>query len=261
MFYPLEITVYLKSPLLYQTRKPIFPLCLDSLLTWAAAIEKKGLRALSPAPEALEEIKLPLKQSGDKYRYYHASAMMLPTGQENPEPICVDNYSWVRSQSWVDYGGKYIEKARKKLVINKGRGHERAFSEENILVNASYVKFYAMGDPYEVGRLLGYITHLGSRRNIGGGKIYSVEISRAREDYGVIGPSEHPTRPVPVDEIKGSPLWFKTQATYKAPYWDVRETTLCYMPLPEQWCPTSMLPSRLLADPKKRYQIKKPATS
>lgn len=253
---PFEVTVYLKTPLLYPTRRPLYPLCLDSVLAWAAAVEKRGSAALTPSAENLEDIALPLAQSGTVRKYYRASALTLPTGLEQPGAVSVHRCAWVRSQSWLNYGARYAKGAA-KLAVETGRGQMRPYSDELIAVTTPYVKFYGVGDPKEVARLFRLIPQLGARRAIGGGEIYSVRISPAPADYSVIGPDGYPARPVPVEEIEGSPLWFRGEATYRPPYWDVRQSTLCYLPLPERWCPTAILPSRLLVNPGERRRRKK----
>lgn len=243
---PFEITVFLKTPLMYQTRRPLYPLCLDALLTWAAAVERKGRAALGPSAESLEEIPLPLKESGRKQRYYHASAIQLPPAMEKPGAVTLDSFVWVRSaSSWLRYGSKYLKTGLTDNISLKS-GETRQFQEEYLTVTTPYVKFYGNGDIKEVSRLMKFLTNIGARRGIGGGEIHSFKIVPVEKDRSVIDHNGYPARPIPVGEIDGREDWFRTDATYRPPYWDVSKADICYMPPPERWCPTAVLPYRVL---------------
>jgi CRISPR type IV-associated protein Csf3 len=256
---PFEITVFLKTPLLYHTRRPLYPLCLDALLTWAAAVEKRGQAALGPSAENLEEIPLPLRESGRKKKYYHASAVLLPVAMEKPGAVDLDNFVWVRSLSWMSYGGQYVKNWQRSLNgVNPRSGAMRQFQEELLSVTAPYVKFYGYGDIDETARLMGFLTNLGARRAAGGGEIHSFRIVPVERDYSVIGHDGYPARPIPVSEIDGRDDWFRTDATYRPPYWDVSRADICYMPPPERWCPTAVLPFRVLGRAKE-YRYRKVA--
>jgi len=157
--------------------------------------------------------------------------------------------------SWLHYGSKYLKTGLTDNIKLKS-GQTRLFREEYFTITVPYLKFYGNGNIEKVARLMKLITCIGTRRAIGGGEIHSFKITSTKEDRSIVDHNGYPARPIPVGEIDEQKDWFRTDATYRPPYWDVSKSDICYMPPMERWCPTAVLPFRMLSNHKNR-QVKK----
>lgn len=91
------------------------------------------------------------------------------------------------------------------------------------------IEWYATGVPEAVLAALRHVPFIGKRRTAGYGEVDQWEVEPGDLD-GVSGYLDEPLRPVPVDRWNLGGDWIPVEAAWKAPYWDVRNRTKCYVP-------------------------------
>lgn len=91
------------------------------------------------------------------------------------------------------------------------------------------IEWYATGNPEEVLAVLKDVPFIGKRRTAGYGEVIRWEVEPGDLD-GVSGYLDEPLRPIPVDRWKLGGDWIPVEAAWKAPYWDVRNRTKCFVP-------------------------------
>ncbi len=93
----------------------------------------------------------------------------------------------------------------------------------------SYIEWYATGHGELVLDALKDVPFIGKRRTSGYGEVLSWQVEPGELD-GLCGYLGEPLRPVPVDRWNHGGDWVPVEAAWKAPYWDVRSRTKCYVP-------------------------------
>lgn len=93
-----------------------------------------------------------------------------------------------------------------------------------------FVEWHAIGDPEAVLNVLKDVPCIGKRRVAGYGEVDRWELSQSELD-GVSGYMNEPLRPVPVERWVHGGDWIPVEAAWKAPYWEVRNRTKCYVPI------------------------------
>lgn len=218
---PLKITITLNTPVV--TGK--HPICLDGVLNRALALDLWGSAALDMDTSNLPDLPLPLKKSGFKKEYYHASIMFYKYG-------VYDNSTWYKT---ADYKDQHLEDPDDKTKVDIGRGYFKSCNITMTHLNDDKVYFYANGDKDEIKRLLKLITHLGKKSSQGYGRIGKIEITMEDKDKSVFCDNKL-MRPVPLSELKDSKVdMYKIVTSYKPCYFDIRNTTLCGVPTPDLW--------------------------
>ena len=93
-----------------------------------------------------------------------------------------------------------------------------------------FVEWHAVGDPEAVLNVLKDVPCIGKRRVAGYGEVGRWELQQSELD-GVSGYMNEPLRPVPVERWVHGGDWIPVEAAWKAPYWEVRNRTKCYVPI------------------------------
>ena len=93
-----------------------------------------------------------------------------------------------------------------------------------------FVEWHAIGDPEAVMDALKDVPYIGKRRVSGYGEVDRWELGESELD-GVCGYLNEPLRPVPVERWVNGGDWIAVEAAWKAPYWEVRNRTKCYVPV------------------------------
>ena len=93
-----------------------------------------------------------------------------------------------------------------------------------------FVEWHAIGDPEAVLNVLKDVPCIGKRRVAGYGEVDRWELQQSELD-GVSGYMNEPLRPVPVERWVHGGDWIPVEAAWKAPYWEVRNRTKCYVPI------------------------------
>lgn len=94
---------------------------------------------------------------------------------------------------------------------------------------ASAVEWYATGNMQQVLEVVSHVGFIGKRRASGFGEVTSWEVEEGELD-GLVGYNNEPLRPVPTDRWLEGGDWIPVEAAWKAPYWDTRNRTKCFVP-------------------------------
>ena len=72
------------------------------------------------------------------------------------------------------------------------------------------------------------VPFIGKKRTAGYGQVDKWEVVESDLD-GIVGYANEPLRPIPVDRWEYGGDWVPMEAAWKAPYWEVRNRTKCYV--------------------------------
>lgn len=117
-----------------------------------------------------------------------------------------------------------------KIKVNQG--YYKDFIINLPAVYTKQVTFYTNADKSELKRLLKHLTCIGKKTSIGGGKIRKTVITNTDSDYSFYKDGEI-MRCIPVKYTKKIPLKPGTTysiQSYKPPYWDNKNKTMCLTP-------------------------------
>jgi hypothetical protein len=94
---------------------------------------------------------------------------------------------------------------------------------------ATAIEWYATGQMLDVLDIVKDIVAIGKRRVVGYGEVKLWEAELGEID-GLVGFADEPLRPVPTVRWHLSHDFVPVEAAWKAPYWDVRNRTKCFVP-------------------------------
>lgn len=94
---------------------------------------------------------------------------------------------------------------------------------------AQAVEWYGTGHSDEVLAALKEVRFIGKKRSAGYGEVIRWEVEPGDLD-GVVGFASEPLRPLPTERWTHGGDWVPVEAAWKAPYWDVRNRTRCFVP-------------------------------
>ena len=215
-----KIRFFLITPIASWSQKPLFPLYLDSILSYAW-LKGRGYNK-TPAElhdDELIEVDLPLKKEQvDGKEYWAASAMFTPKGSYVVPAYITKHADWRQAVTLLA-GGQF--------AYETGKGWMRAYQEPYWLLCASYLDFYVHGDIDKVIDLLTLIKTIGylsGKRHAGYGRINKIAITPSSEDRSMWY-NGMPTRlSVGIRQNQG----YLAVQGYTAPYWHpARQTLLC----------------------------------
>jgi hypothetical protein len=129
---------------------------------------------------------------------------------------------------------KYAEMQGAKKMNDLRIGLARQREAGNILNDypARYtpvVEWHAVGDAEAVFEVLKRVPFIGKRRAAGYGEVDEWSILESDLD-GIVGYANEPLRPIPVERWPHGGNWVPEEAAWKAPYWEVRNRTKCFVP-------------------------------
>lgn len=93
----------------------------------------------------------------------------------------------------------------------------------------AFIEWHAVGHLHQVFEVLQDVPFIGKKRTAGYGEVTHWELGDSDLD-GIVGYLGEPLRPVPVDRWEHGGDWIPLEAAWKAPYWEVRNRTKCYVP-------------------------------
>ncbi|MGI9951398.1 hypothetical protein V3F56_03465 [Moorellaceae bacterium AZ2] len=228
-----EVIIELATPLAYQSRRPLYPLCFDSLLMRLAAARTGQVDP--PAPEDFGRLVLPLAVAGKQHRFYRASAIWVD------RPATIRTFRWNRSMTWTDTAYSYaaLSRNRNPFVVDPpaATGAFRQWRQSLLLVATPRVRFWFDGDRAAVEDLLSDLKHIGVRGAAGFGRVADIAIRESKGDYTIMTPDGYAARPVPVDEAPNGIKGVLACTSYAPPYWAPTNRALCYCPPLERWLP------------------------
>jgi len=191
-------------------------LTLDALL---ASILFEELQDVDAAHAAI-----PIVKSDE---VFHASAAIL-------EPIHTENISFVanlRADHALD--ADLLLKNRHGRIHRKlGRKRRQdygAVMNRYKALTVDEVTWFAEGDGPQIDKLLKGTGFIGKRRGSGFGEVTEWKIEPAGYN-GVLGPSNQPMRPVPVELFTGDKGSLKVDAAWRPAYWHPENRAICYAP-------------------------------
>jgi CRISPR type IV-associated protein Csf3 len=244
------VTVYLDIPVAMPTSKSeIFPIHFDGLLTRIMA-EEAG--SFDYSRLTAKDIELPLEKWGKTKTIYKASSMIIkPPAKVYREP-------WTGTQTWLDYGRILFPGSFNKQIRND-QGVYKSSAGYLHLIDTPQIYFYFCGDGQAVKHMLEKLIGrgIGVRANAGYGQVRRITIEPSK-DYSLIAEDSYPARNIPVDEIEGDIRWPVQRGTYKPPYWDYEEATICYISPRWHWWPVKQpaeVLKEILKHDKKSYTI------
>lgn len=216
-YQPLEIVVevtppiYITSPWLY----------LDSILKYLCLREALGdLFYILPSEETVDTslLEIPLKKTDD---IYHSSV-----GIYNEPKLYKDTIY----KRFTDKETYKLTKKQQKGRIKTNQGHFKDFMIDIPILITDQITFYCNGDKKEITRLLKHLTSIGKKTSIGSGRIRKITVNEIDEDYSFFR-DEKVMRPIPAswDVPITNGMRFE-QHTYKPPYWDKNNVTMCIVP-------------------------------
>lgn len=159
---------------------------------------------------------------------YYASAA-FPVGAVGTQRAAfVASMRPEHTPAWLDVitpntrtGDVQIGLARQREAGNVLNGYDA--------IVATAIEWYATGDMDAVLATVQGVPFIGKRRASGFGEVSRWEIEPGQLD-GLVGLIGEPLRPVPTDRWTEGGDWVPVEAAWKAPYWDVRNRTRCYVP-------------------------------
>lgn len=92
-----------------------------------------------------------------------------------------------------------------------------------------HIEWYGTGEADAVLAAVRDVPFIGKRRTAGYGEVVRWEVEAGDLD-GIVGHFGEPLRPVPVDRWRHGGDFVPMEAAWKAPYWEVRNRTCCYLP-------------------------------
>lgn len=167
----------------------------------------------------LTNLDVPLERTED---IYHASVGILNN------PVLKKTTIYKR---FTDYESNTLHNS-----VNKGRVRTNAGYYKDAMINLPSVVtdkiiFYCKGDKQELTYLLHHLHHIGKKAAYGGGEIKSIHIKGIEEDYSFYKEGKV-MRPLPIGfmdiPVYEGMVW--RNCTYKVPYWDNSQSTMCVVP-------------------------------
>jgi len=174
-----------------------------------------NLPAKSPLP-VHNLLKLPLKQTNG---VYHSSVSQFDTDIIKTESV------------YKRFDEEHLNKVKSKIKrIRLGQGFFKSYRMNFPVVPTKTVTFYFNGNIKECETILGDLTALGKKTDIGYGIVRSVFIEPIKEDFSLVMDGKC-MRPLPNTEFKhlGMPS-ISQRLAWKAPYWDKKNIAMCAAP-------------------------------
>jgi hypothetical protein len=132
------------------------------------------------------------------------------------------------SPQWLDVLRSNTKNGDLKIGLSRQRDGGNIINAYTATV-ASAIEWYATGDMQAVLDVVKSIPFIGKRRTSGFGQVKQWEVASGELD-GLVGFAGEPLRPVPTDRWSEGGDWTPVEAAWKAPYWDVRNRTCCFVP-------------------------------
>lgn len=131
------------------------------------------------------------------------------------------NTSGLSAQAGSRYNDVKIGLARQREGGNILNGYEATVTPS--------IEWYGVGDPEAVLAVVRDIPFIGKKRTSGYGEVVEWAVEQGDLD-GICGHFGEPLRPIPTARWTHGGDWIPVEAAWKAPYWDVRNRTKCYVP-------------------------------
>lgn len=215
---PLKINFKVSSPI--YLNNPFIHL--DSIISYLCFREALGeLFYNLPTEKTINtsNLKLPIKQTND---VYHASIGIY----KYPLRLYVDKLY----KRFTDKETYKLTHKQQKGRIKTNQGHFKDFMINMPMLITNEINFYTNADKKEIKRLLHHLTHIGKKTSIGSGRIHKIIIEETSEDYSFFKDNKI-MRTIPTSfKLPVIPGMTFQKASYKPPYWDKNNVTMCIVP-------------------------------
>jgi hypothetical protein len=214
-FEPLRITAWLECPVVCDRYLPI-----DGVLYSIAMREKYGCQEFTQSGSDHEPrvtgVQLPLKRvDGHLPSWYYASSFAQWDGEV---------------AEGIDHWNKRVDESLCYLVDFRGRrgkidtksGPYKGYHMPIFYRHSLAVRWYVVGEPQEVRKLLRFAGYLGKKTSQGWGAVSKWEVEPHSEDWSVHGPDGKLMRAVPA--ASGTLYGFRPS------YWLRKNQALCLLP-------------------------------
>lgn len=211
-FVPLQVEFQLATPLI-MGYPWIFGDALLARLLMQEILEDDfyNLPAKSPLP-VWQYLRLPVAKTGE---IYHASASILDTDEKHTLTL------YKRFHEAADL------KTKSRIRMNSGQ--MRNFMLKFPYSASRTVKFNFLGNDKEIVRLLSNVRHIGKKREVGGGEVASMKVTRLQKDESVTKDGVA-MRSIPSNMLKSFSDIHVILMAYRFPSWANENITLCVAP-------------------------------
>jgi len=194
---------------------------IDALAMWAKA-QVEGLPPPGFGP--LQEVDIPIDLS--KCGRFYMCSFAAPRFEQHQQVFVNRRFPATEAQ---DLG----EPGFNRIRISAGPQKSYRIPQTVGWVEHDQVEWWCLGEPNELRKLLGLVTHLGRRRAVGRGRVRAWTVDQC-EPWGYGFPvirDGQPLRSLPID-YPGLINPSKACANLKPPYWEHHREELCAVPLP-----------------------------
>ncbi|OPY23620.1 MAG: hypothetical protein A4E26_00734 [Methanobacterium sp. PtaU1.Bin097] len=211
----------------FKVRPPVFLahpwLYFDSLIQYICLRDALGEHFyILPSDQVLpvDQLQIPIKKTDD---VYHASVSHF------------DKAPLYQSTIYKRFNDKNVDKLtpkQRKGKIHTDRGYFKDFMINLPFITPNEISFYTCADPYELKRLLPYLSGLGKKTDINAGNILNWKIEETETDYSFYKDGQI-MRPIPQELARDFPMVEGMQfmnSSYKPPYWDKSNIKMCLVP-------------------------------
>lgn len=159
---------------------------------------------------------------------YYASAGMPTDVVDKQRASFVASMRPERTPEWLDVIAPNTRQGDVQIGVARQREAGNVLNAYSAVV-AQAVEWYATGDMPSVLQVVQDIPFIGKRRASGFGEVIRWEVESGELD-GLVGYLGEPLRPIPTERWTEGGDWVPVEAAWKAPYWDVRNRTRCFVP-------------------------------
>lgn len=159
---------------------------------------------------------------------YHASAGFLRDQIADGKAAFVASMRPEHTPGWADVIKPNTRQGDVQIGLTRQREAGNIINAYTARV-ANSIEWYATGRMREVHAVVEQIPFIGKRRSAGYGEVITWEVE-AGGPGGLVGWVSEPLRPIPTDRWTHGGDWIPVEAAWKAPYWDVRNRTRCFLP-------------------------------
>lgn len=170
---------------------------------------------------------------------YFASAGFAPSVGLKQRASFVASLRPERTTEWLDVikpntttpglpsvGGSKLNDVKVGLARQREGGNILNRYEATV---APLIEWYGIGDPQAILDVVSNIPFIGKKRTSGYGEVIEWSVEQGELD-GICGHFGEPLRPIPTERWVHGGDWIPVEAAWKAPYWEIRNRTKCYVP-------------------------------
>jgi len=159
---------------------------------------------------------------------YFASSGFVVEAHASQKASFVASMRPEHSLHWLELLRPNTKDGDLKIGLGRQRDAGNIINAYTAIV-ANAIEWYATGHMQAVLEVVKHIPFIGKRRTSGYGEVDSWEVETGELD-GLVGYADDPLRPVPTQRWTHGGEWIPEEAAWKAPYWDVRNRTRCFVP-------------------------------